>query len=64
VSSGPIAGDQGGPEAARGNVGAPVSLVDLGRALGRDMPASLKRSRELAARIRKVSQTPPAKKGR
>ena len=41
----------------------PAALVDFGKAIGRDMPASLKRTRQIAAKIRAVSNTPPAKKG-
>jgi hypothetical protein len=62
-----------GPAGPLGPVGAPAddkpvrtppALVDFGRALGRDMPAALKRTRSIAAKIRAVSSTPPARKGR
>jgi len=38
--------------AAEQPVRTPPALVDFGRAIGRDVPASLQRSRELAAQIR------------
>lgn len=53
-----------GPVGEPANVRTPPALVDFGRALGRDLPASLKRTRTLAGKIRSVSATPPAKKGR
>lgn len=39
----------------------PPALVDLGRALGRDVPASLRRARVAAAQIR-LAATPTVKR--
>lgn len=39
----------------------PAALVDFGRALGRDVPASLQRTRDLAAMIRAAANPQKAR---